>query len=174
MQTGTHQFAQIIDIGMAGIDDQCCMGGNRFQQVTLATYRFGQRHAFDTQRVFTPGLAEALIKYIIIGVQKQDFNIQSHVIKSGEYFRKMLQLVREITRIDTDRRCLQSLLSLAGQQSMSKRLQQTERQIIDTVITKIFQSFERDTFTLSGQTTDDGHLHALRLMMTRLSRCCIS
>ena len=154
-----HQLPQLIDIGVAGVDDQIGPGGDHIQQLPLPADGLHQGDTFLlAQRMAAAGFAIALDQDFVVGVEKQHLHHQTAVAQFFQQLGKMLEIVTEVAGIHPDGAVLHRIAPM-GEQGLGERLEQLQGQVVHTVVVQILQGLQGDALTGAGQTADDNHPH---------------
>ena len=174
MHAGANQLAQLVEIGITGIDDQIGAGDDRLQQAPFLLDRFPQRNIAQRQGMPTPGFAVALEQRLVVGLQKQHIHPQVAGAQFGQRGGKPVQFIDEIARVHPHRHGRRQQVA-GGGDFPSQGQNQLERQVIDAVVVQVFQGLQRDGLAGAGQTADDDYSHGMALAMVfsmRAIRSC--
>ena len=137
VHAGANQLAQLVEIGVAGIDDQIGAGDDRLQQAPFLLDRFPQRNVAQRQGMPTPGFAVALEQRLVVGLQKQHIHPQVAGAQFGQRGGKPVQFIDEIARVHPHRHGRWQ--QVAGSGDFPRQGQnQLERQVVDAVVVQVF------------------------------------
>ena len=98
--------------------------------------------------MLSTSLAESLGNRVVIGFEKHDLAIDAMLSNGCLNFRKAIEGDTQITGIDNGGnpfRC-----RCGGSELRRKGFEQPQRQVIDAVVSEIFEGIERDTLSRPG------------------------
>ena len=102
-------------------------------------------------------LAVTLQQDLVVGLQEHELCVNTCASNLLEGFGQRLQVLRAISCIDTDSE--RRFFFAVRTHFLYDRLQQGSRHIVDTVVTEVFESMQRDRFAGARQTADDNQAH---------------
>ena len=153
-EDGAQPVFKLIDAVAAGVQNDVGEVHQRVQQMPFVFNRFRQRaRAFgaDVQRVRAACFAVAAHEDVGVGGEKQDLDVgvlaqcADFVGQGGE--------VGGVARVHRHR---YRLRLLAGEIA-HEAVEQGARQVVDAVVTEVFESVQRDGFACAGKAGDDEH-----------------
>jgi hypothetical protein len=151
-------LAQCVGRRFAGIDKKISCINDRAEQFTFLGDGIAEPRAFDGQRVFAAGLAEARHQHLVVCLKEQQLAGYTRKAQPLDQFGYLIDIVWPIARINTDGDIFKDAVT-ALQNMLQQRIEQAGWNIIDAIETEIFERMQCHALAGTRKAADDYKTH---------------